>query len=552
MNAFLSFLPLYRRQSTKMVAALALCIVTIAAGIALLGISGWFLTAAALTTTAISFNLFGPSALIRGLSLVRIGSRYGEKLMGHDATLSLLADLRAQIFSRLFPRLPLSDRTLQHGDLVSRLTADIDTLDAVFLVAIGPLLTALLLGSAMTAALAFIIPDAAMPYGTALLLATVLVPLLLVMSTRSIGVEIVSACAAMRTAVLQSIDGHADFIVFGQAAMARKAFDDAALCLAGAKRRLALRSALAMGGVQVLAGSGLVSVLWTGITAFQRGEITAPVLVGMMLATIASFEATAVIVRSVSRFSAAIAAAKRVHDVADGKIMVNDDGDASLQPCGHAVAFEKVSFGYDPIHPVLHHLDLHIPAGQRVAIVGQSGSGKSTLLALLLRLHDPRCGAVRIGGVDLRHLNEDILRRHVALLTQETHVFIGTVRENLLIGDPDATDEHLWQALEKARLDQHIRSLEEGLETYVGETGRTLSAGQARRLCLARTLLSKAGILAFDEPTSGLDRPTELAFLSDLIAATTGRTVLLATHAALPEGAVDACYTLRGGCLTEL
>ena len=198
---------------------------------------------------------------------------------------------------------------------------------------------------------------------------------------------------------------------------------------------------------------------------------------------------------------------------------------------------------------MLEDLSLRIDAGSRIALVGPSGSGKSTILALLLRLQDPSAGAVTIAGVDIRTVTQVAVHQRVALLAQDTPVFMDTIRNNLLIGHPNATDAALWRALAAARLADFVRAMPAGLDSFVGEAGRTLSAGQARRLCLARTLLSGAGIIILDEPTSGLDSETEEAFLTDLAEATAGRTVVIATHATLPAGAVDTIYRLENGRL---
>ena len=311
MTALWYFAPLFRRHAGRMAWALLLSGLTLAAGIALLGVSGWFLTAAALATAAASFNLFGPSSLIRGLSLVRIVARYGEKLAGHDATLRLLADLRGWLFGRLFARVPNADRSQRHGDLVSRLTADIDTLDTVFLVAIGPVLTALALGSAVATVLFMLIPGAGLVYALALGLAALGVPAALVLASRRTGARVVEASAATRIAVLDGIDGHADLIAFGETAAAEGAFAGSAGRLAASRRRLATTGALAAGAVQALAGAALIGVLWFGIAALRDGAIEGPLLVGLLFATIASFEATGAIVRSVSRHGASAAAAAR-------------------------------------------------------------------------------------------------------------------------------------------------------------------------------------------------------------------------------------------------
>ena len=195
--------------------ALVLSLVTLLAGVSLLGTSGWFITATALTTAGLGFNLFVPSAMVRGLSFVRILARYGERLAGHNATLKLLSDLRGWLFSRLFPRLPLPDRSLRHGALVSRLTADVDALDTAFLVAIGPLAAAVVVGTAMTAILAIFVPGAALPYGLALALAGLGVPSLMVLLGRKAGRDSVATRADLRMEVLDGVNGHADLVLLG-------------------------------------------------------------------------------------------------------------------------------------------------------------------------------------------------------------------------------------------------------------------------------------------------------------------------------------------------
>ncbi|UVK47114.1 thiol reductant ABC exporter subunit CydC [Mesorhizobium sp. AR07] len=548
MTAFWFFRPLFQRHVARLGWTLLLSILTLAAGIALLSVSGWFLTAAALTTAAASFNLFGPSSLIRGLSFIRILSRYGEKVFGHDTTLRLLADLRGWLFASLFPRVPLADRSLRHGDLVSRLTADVDALDTVFLVAIGPMLAALVLGTGMATALWAFIPAAGLSYAVLVGLAVLAMPVVLILASRRMGTELVEASAEARIAVLDGIDGHADLIAFGETRTARASFAGSAARLASARRRLGMAGTLAAAVTQALAGAAMISVLWFGIAAVHAGAINGPLLAGLLLGTIASFEAIGAVVRGVARLGVSAAAATRLKAISTSKPMVNDPVCRQRLPNGD-VRFESVTFGHDPRRPVLRGLDLCVKQGSRIAIIGPSGSGKSTVLALLLRLHDPQAGTISIGGADIRTVAQRDLHERVSLLSQDSPVVLGTIRENLLIGRAGASDAALWHALASARLADFVRGLPEGLSAFIGETGRTLSVGQARRLCLARTLLSEAEILAFDEPTSGLDREAELAFLADLNTATAGRTVILATHAALPLGAADRILRIVDGRL---
>ncbi|MDX7952351.1 ATP-binding cassette domain-containing protein, partial [Lichenihabitans sp. Uapishka_5] len=289
-----------------------------------------------------------------------------------------------------------------------------------------------------------------------------------------------------------------------------------------------------------------------GLEAVGKGILGGPMLVGLVLAVLASFEAAAVMVRNAGRFGAALAAAERLAAIASTAPAVAEPATPQSLPPGSDLTFSAVSFSHRPERPLLRGLTLHCPAGSRVAIVGESGCGKSTLLDLALRLADPAEGLVRVAGADVSSVAQADLHARVALMSQTTPVFLGTVGDNLRLGRPDADDAALWRALDQARLRSFVEGLPDGLHTWCGEGGRTLSAGQARRICLARTLLSPAAILLLDEPTSGLDQETERAFLHDLACATAGRTVVLVTHAALPPGTADRVFRLTNGRLERI
>lgn len=549
MKALLFFAPLFRPHWRGLMLALLLSLITLAAGTALLGVSGWFLTATALTALGVSFNLFAPSAAVRGFSFIRIVSRYFEKLVGHNATLRLLSDLRRWLFAALFPRLPLADRSLRHGDLVTRLTADIDALDTLFLTAIGPLLAALVLGGTVGAVLFTLLPSAAWIYLSAIVASVLVIPTLLALATRRLGSRSVEAAAEMRAHILDSVAGHDDIVAFGQTDFIAKRFEAATGALSRLRRQQSLATSIAAASVQGLTGIALLAIVLVGLDALGAGAIEGPFLAAIVFASLGSFEATAVIIRSIGKLGAALASAERLRQIATAPIAIRDPGRPVPCPERSPISFENVTFRYGNGEPVLAGLDLTLAPGEHVAIAGVSGVGKSSLLHLLLRLADPETGAIRIGGIDIRDITQRDLHAHVALLSQQSPVFLDTVRNNLLIANPEASDAELYAALAKARLEETVRALPQGFDTVVGETGTTLSAGQARRLCLARTMLSPAPVVLLDEPTAGLDRETETAFLSDMPQVLAGRTVLLATHAQLPEGAVMRQLTLAGGRL---
>ncbi|KQW86232.1 ABC transporter ATP-binding protein [Devosia sp. Root413D1] len=550
MRAIFAFAPLLGRLKGPIVLTVLLSLLTLLAGIGLLGLSGWFLTAAALSTLGSAFNIFAPSAGVRGLSFIRILARYGEKLSGHDMTLRLLSDLRAWLFARLFPLVPLA-RRFGRGDLVSRLLADVEALDTVFLVALGPISTAVLAGAAMTVALALALPGAALVYALLFFAAVLLVPVGLVLASRAVGSEVVAAGAALRQAVLDGVDGHQDLVLFGATGEAAATAATASARLAQARRRLGLRAALASALVQLLAGGALLGTLVAGFAALEAGAIDGPLLAGLLLAVLASFEASAMLVRSATRLAGAAAAADRLQAIASSAPAVAEPAEPLPIPAGGDMRFEAVRFGYDPQHPVLDGLSFAVRSGECVAITGPSGAGKSTIAQLLLRLADPDAGAVRLNGSDLRDVAGPELRQRVALMTQDAPVFLDTIRVNLRVGRDDADDAALWRVLEAVHLAEFVRGLPGQLDAVVGEAGRTLSAGQARRICLSRTLLSRADVIVFDEPTSGLDAETEAAFLAELPELTRGRTAIVITHAVVPE-TFDRVLELRAGRLAEV
>jgi ATP-binding cassette subfamily C protein CydC len=545
MTALLNLLPHFRRRALGLSVALLLAVLTLMAGVALLGVSGWFLTSAFLASSLAPFNLFGPSASIRALSMLRIGARYGERVSGHEATLRLLSDLRRWLFLKMIPLGPERLGRLRGGDLVARLTADIDALDTVFLFAFAPIATALIGGAVLAVVFHLALPPAAWIMGIALLLAAIGVPVWLVRRSRQPGEAVAQSSGDLRSAVLDGVEGHADLIAFDATDVARTRFARAASDAGAARLRLARAAADGQAVVQALAGLSAVGVLAAGIVALRADTLSAPWMVGLVLATLAVFEVVGPIMRGATRLSVAAAAANRIQALTDGPSGPADPA-APRKAADHGVlVFDQVRYGYDADRPVLHGFSLRVEPGERVALVGPSGTGKSTVLQLLLRLTDVQGGAITFDGVDLRDMAQADWHGHVALLAQDAPVFLGTIRDNLRIGDPTADDARCLRMLDHARLGDFVRSLPRGLDTWLGEAGGTLSAGQARRLCLARALLSPAGLIVLDEPTTGLDRDNELAFFADIVHATQGRTVLLVTHAQLPAGTVDRVVRMR-------
>ncbi|GAB2508998.1 thiol reductant ABC exporter subunit CydC [Pseudoxanthomonas sangjuensis] len=545
MNAIL------RRHWRGVALTVALLLSTLLAGAGLLGLAGHFLTAAALAGYATGFNFFGPSAGIRALTFARILSRYFEKLSGHETTLRIARDLRTWLFAKLLPLAPLGLGRHRGGDLVARLVADVDNLDGLLVRARGPLLALATLAAVAVAVALAALPDAGVLLACVLLALGFGVPLLVDAGNHDLEPRAARARAAMRSAVLEGLEGATDLAAMEAGASWIAQVEARSRELEALERSRARRVALGTALHAALVALALPALLWLLLDSAHAGRLSAPAAGGLFFMALAAFEAAAGVGPAWQSLRAAQASRHRLQALAMQAPPVADPAVAPQTPLPQAeLEFREVHFRWhDGEREVLAGANLRIAPGQRIAIHGDSGEGKSSLLALALRLRDPQSGSVRHGGIDLRGFDPADWHARSAWLPQDAPVFAGSVRDNLRLGDPHADDARLWRALQQAKLDAAIRALPDGLDAWIGERGATLSAGQARRLALARALLREAPLLLLDEPTEGLDVDTANELLRDIAAASGTRSVLLVCHDELPDGVVHASYRLIDGKL---
>lgn len=541
----------FRPHARSIALAILLLLLTLLAGTALLGVAGHFLTAAALAGVgALGFNFFAPSAGIRGLTFVRILSRYAEKLVGHDVTLRLARDLRVDFFRNALPLAPLGLGRHRVGDLLARLLADIENVDGLLVRAIGPLLAFAGLGLVAVLVAAMALPAAGGLLAAVLLLLSLVIPVAISASTDRIEQRRALARAELRTMVLEGLEGATDLAALEAAtdwiARIDGASGEVACCERERKARLALATAL---HATVVAAS-LPAMLWLLLDAAHDGRLSPALAGGLFFMTIAVYEAAAGVGLAWQSLQAALASQRRLRQVTTQTPLVREPVAPQPVPAHAELEFRGVDFRWPgETRGVLQHVDLRIEPGQRIALQGDSGAGKSSLLALALRLCDPQAGTVRYGGIDLREFGQADWHDRIAWLPQDAPVFAGSVRDNLRMGAPDADDARLWEALSQVKMEPAIRALPEGLDAWIGEHGATLSVGQSRRIALARALLRETPLLLLDEPTEGLDVDTARALLRDLAAASGSRSVLMISHDELPAGVVHARYRLSEGRL---
>ena len=524
---------------------------TTAAGIGLLGISGFLIARAAEHPgiTALSIAVVA----VRALGVGRGVLRYLERLTAHDAAFRVLGDVRVRIYRRLARLAPAGLRPLRSGDLLTRLVSDVDSTQDLFVRGVVPVVAAALAGGGAVAACAFLLAPAAGVLALGLLAAGALLPALSSASARAAGRRTARARGAVSARVVDALAGAAELHAFGAQDRALAAVAEADAELTAQSRRGALVQAAGAGLASLAAGLTVWAVLLLGVAAVEDGTLGRVPLAVLTLTALAAFEATAALPAAAAQLAETRAGAARILDVLDAPDPVAEPATPAPPPEPPlTVRLRDVRARYTPGGPLaVDGLDLDLTPGKRVALVGPSGAGKSTVAALLLRFLDPAGGVITLNGTDLTAFAPDRVRRLVGGCPQDPHIFDATVRDNLRLARPDATDAELADAAARARLLPWIESLPDGLDTRVGAHGARMSGGERRRLALARALLADPALMILDEPTAHLDRPTAAALTADLLRATRGRSTLLITHDLTGMEEIDEIVVLDAGRVVQ-
>lgn len=469
----------------------------------------------------------------------RVVLRYAERMLTHRATFRALSRLRVWFFRQVARSSLGGLGALRSGDALARLVDDVQALDGLYIRIVIPAIAVVVLLPMMMWSMLPAGPFPMLLLATLLLTVSVVLPLLAARSAQGLGVRLTHAGAGLRVAALDAVTGLREVRAFGAEGRMLASVQAREAALLRAQRQLARRGAAVQASAVISGQLAVLLVLVAGLPP-QR-------LLPTIMLTLAAFEAVAVMPRAGLLLGLANAAARRIVAAANTVSAVPDPIKPRPLPAGHGLSFDSVVFGYPGRAPVLQGLSIDIPQGARVAILGPSGAGKSTMAALALRVVGPGAGRVMLGGVDIADLAPVDVHASIAWLSQSTTLFEDTIRANLTLSKPDASDDALWRALEAAAIADVVRDLPEGLDTWLGAGGTGLSGGQARRLALARTLLADAPILLLDEPATGLDPATERAFFTTLNEVAHGRTVILIVHRLTGVERLDRIWRLSGG-----
>ena len=543
MNGFQALRPIFnlffKTKGKLLYAGILSATMTVLAGIALLGLSGWFITATAIAglsaSTAIIFDVFMPAAGIRFFAILRTGTRYLERLVTHEATLAILAALREKLF-RSWARPAAASALLKRpARLLFQLTADIDALDSLYLRVLVPAGAALATALVAGFALGLMHPLFGLTVALTLLFVGLGLPLIASRRSEKPMRQRAKGTEALRARTIDLVAGQTELIMAGRMDAQNSSVMRADGYIASSDRIL--------NRIEILTGAGL-GILHAGLLAggligvgllMQAGLINAPVAALGVLIILGAMEPFVALRRGAMELGRTILAARRVGPALEASEALTT---LPLPEPGNAVVLNHVTVCHeDSTVNALEDIDLIIKAGAHVAIIGTSGAGKSTLFNVLAGEIAAKSGAVAV--------------MPVRLLTQRTELFKDSLRNNLKLAKPDATDAQLLAALEAAGLADFMKAQADGLDTILGEGGLGVSGGQARRLALARLFLTDAPLWLLDEPTEGLDEATAKDVLSRLNEQAKGRTLLIATHIQREARICDQAIVLDQGALVQ-
>lgn len=552
MRDLLPYLKLYKKHWFGLSLGMLLAFATLSASIGLLTLSGWFISASAvagLTIARETFNYMLPGGGVRGLAMSRTAGRWGERVVSHNATFKLLTDLRIFFFKKLAPLIPGRISNLRDADLLNRLVADVDAMDHVYLRLVSPVTVGVFGIFFLTLFLMWFDSSLGLILGSILLIMLLVWPILFYKLGKRNGGELTQNKADLRVTTLDWIEGYSELTLFGAEERYRNAILETQRKLMANQFVNANLTGMASAALMLFNGLTLVLMLWLAADGVG-GNAPDPFIALMAFATMASFELLMPIAGAFQHLGQTLSSARRLNEVilsepevqfAEEKLDINKPLD---------ITFSNVTFNYpDSERSVLNAVDLMIPATHKVAIVGQTGSGKSTLIQLLTRYWDPKKGYISIAGIELTQWNESQLRESISVVSQRVDILNGTLRDNLLIARPEATDDHLANILKDVGLEKLLEN--NALDSWLGDGGRQLSGGEKRRIGIARAILHDAPILLLDEPTEGLDKQTEHSIMTLFEKHFEGKTVIFITHRLIGLESMDSIVLIEQGEIVE-
>jgi ATP-binding cassette, subfamily C, bacterial CydC len=525
--------------------ALLLATATIITGIGLMSSSGYLISRAAQRPMLV--DLFMVTAAVRFFGISRAVVRYFERVVSHELTFNILSSMRSLLFRKLDALSLKWMMGRRSGDLLARLVTDLDTLQNVYLRIISPSIVAVFISAITCVALWFFDPVLSLATLLFLLVSGIALPVLAVHLTKGIGKNDVEMKSGFKAYLVDRIQGLQELLWLGKKKNTRNDANIMQAKLDSLHHKNAGITGLLEGLHSLSANLGMFAVLILSIPLVLSGQIPGVMLAMLTLGVLSSFEAVQNLGNAFQQYEPSRESSDRFFSVVESRQIIAEPEKPETVTDWNDISFRQVSFSYEAENITLNNVSFEISCFSKTAIVGPTGSGKSTIVNLMLRFWDPESGIISIGVSDIRNLEADKLRSLFAVVSQDAYIFNRTLRENLLIARPTATDDELTEVLTKVGLS----SFANDLNLNAGNFGARLSGGERQLLALARALLKDAPIWIFDEPTANLDVKTERRIL-DAIWATAGhRTMIMITHRLLDMEKMDQIIVMNRGEIVE-
>ena len=550
MKTSLRLLAFLRPFTGWVMLSILLGVATIASAIGLLGTSAYLIARAALHPSIAELEVAIVGVRFFGIS--RGVFRYLERLVSHSVNFQILGGLKVWFYQKLEPLAPARLQDRHSGDLLSRSIADIETLQDFYVRAVAPPVTALVVTIGMSLFVGQFHPALACVLLGGLLLSGVGAPLLSGAASREPARDLVTQRAELSQALVDGLQGMPDLMAFNAEEHVFRRFDTINQGMFNAQRRLVWTGGMISGINLLIVNCTLAGVLLIAIPLVSGGLIDGVMLAVLALVTVSSFEAASPLGAAAQQLQSSLQAARRLFEVADQRPAVSEPAQPLDAPRTVSLSFRDVWLTYPGERkPALQSVSFDLPVGKRLGIMGASGAGKSSLLNLALRFWDYDGGQILFDGKEIRQFASSDVRQKIALISQDTYLFSATLRENLRLAAPQASEADMLRALEQVQLLPMVQSLPRGLDTWLGEHGLLMSGGERQRLAAARAILRDASLFLLDEPGSHLDGETEVELVRTLLEITQGKSVLWVSHSFQGMEAMDEILVLQDGLVKE-
>jgi ATP-binding cassette subfamily C protein CydC len=535
---------------TTVLASIVLGVATIASGVGLLGTSAYLISKAALQPpfAVLQISIVG----VRFFGLSRGIFRYVERLVSHSANFKLLAQLRTWFFKSVEPLAPAGLTYLASGDLLARSIADIDILEDFFVRLLSPPLVAII----TTLCASLFVGQFDVRFGGILMLGLTSssfgIPILSTWLQRNSRNRLVQSRSDLHAAITDNLLGITDLLVFGNAEEIRSRIRSLRDTYQDNQRKLAWREGLGDAANVLISNLTMWFVLLVAIPLISTGQLDGVLLAMLAMIALTSFEAAQPMALVAQNLENSATAARRLFEIADARPEISEEVKVTVHSTHPTIDIKQLSFEYNPTSPdVLNQVNISLTPGKKLAIVGPSGSGKTTLLNLLLRFWNYQNGRIEVDSVDLRSLDAEHTRNYFSVLSQNAFLMNGTIRQNLLLSMPDASEDQIIASIDLAQLTDWLKTLPDGLDTWIGENGLQISGGERQRLAIARLALRDRPIWILDEPSSHLDAITEQKIIERILDACKERSLIWITHRLTGLEYMDEILVLSYGRIVE-